>query len=97
MVAVLSLTFGEPMPNSSPDPTDKVDAALLSQMSEIADQVSNGMLRAMQQSCWKAAMASAAWAVWSRRRVRFNCHALRYFAVSWRLLEERPQILQLVE
>ena len=44
MVAVLSVNFREPTPNSSPDLTDKVEAALLSQMSEIADQVCDGML-----------------------------------------------------
>jgi hypothetical protein len=97
MVAVLSVTFREPMPNSSPDLTDKVEAALLSQMSEIANQAAMAYPSAVRQCCWKAAMASAAGAVWSRRRVRSNLHALRYFAVSWRLLKQRPQILQLVE
>lgn len=97
LVAVFSVTFREPMPNSSPDLTDKLEAALLSQMSEIVDQVCDGILVSGRQRCWKATMASAAWAVRSRRRVRFHCHVLRYFAVSWRLLKERPQILQLVE
>src|ERR1035437_10438683 len=44
MVAVLSMMFRVPMPNPSPDLTDKVKAALLSQVSEIADQVCDGML-----------------------------------------------------
>jgi hypothetical protein len=44
MVMVASVMFGVPMPNSSPDLTDKVEAALLSQVSEIADQVCDGML-----------------------------------------------------
>src|SRR5215475_4681846 len=43
MVAIFSMMFGVPMPNSSLDFIDKVEAALLSQMSEIADQVCNGM------------------------------------------------------
>ena len=44
MVAVLSMMFRVPMPNPSPDLIDKVKAALLSQVSEIADQVCDGML-----------------------------------------------------
>src|ERR1039458_1429143 len=44
MVAVFSMMFRVPMPNPSPDLTDKVEAALLSQVSEIADQVCDGML-----------------------------------------------------
>jgi hypothetical protein len=44
VAAVLSMTFRKPMPNSSPDLTDKVEAALLSQMSEIADQACDGIL-----------------------------------------------------
>src|SRR5664280_2140975 len=44
MVAVLSMMFRVPMPNPSPDLTDKVKAALLSQVSEIADQVCDGMI-----------------------------------------------------
>jgi hypothetical protein len=43
MIAVFSVTFREPMPNSSPDLTDKVEAALLSQVSEISDQVCDGI------------------------------------------------------
>ena len=43
IVAVFELTFREPMPNSSPDLTDKVEAALLSQVSEISDQVCDGI------------------------------------------------------
>ena len=43
LVAVFSVTFREPMPNSSPDLTDKLEAALLSQMSEISDQVCDGI------------------------------------------------------
>ena len=43
MVAVSSMTFREPMPNSSPDLTDKVEAALLSHVSEISDQVCDGI------------------------------------------------------
>jgi hypothetical protein len=44
MVMVASVMFGVPMPNPSPDFTDKVEATLLSQVSEIADQVCDGML-----------------------------------------------------
>jgi hypothetical protein len=44
MVAVFSVTFREPMPNSSPDLTDKLEAALLIKMSEIADQVCDAIL-----------------------------------------------------
>jgi hypothetical protein len=44
MVAVFSMMFRVPMPNPSPDLTDKVEPALLSQVSEIADQVCDGML-----------------------------------------------------
>jgi hypothetical protein len=43
MVAIFSMMFRVPMPNPSLDLADKVEAALLSQMSEIADQVCNGM------------------------------------------------------
>jgi hypothetical protein len=43
MVAVFSMMFRVPMPNPSLDLTDKVEAALLSQVSEIADQVCDGM------------------------------------------------------
>jgi hypothetical protein len=43
MVAVFSMMFCIPMPNPSPNFTDKVEAALLSQVSEIADQVCDGM------------------------------------------------------
>jgi hypothetical protein len=41
---VASVMFGVPMPNSSSDLTDEVEPALLSQVSEIADQVCDGML-----------------------------------------------------
>src|SRR5665647_1726546 len=44
MVAVFNMMFRVPMPNPSPDLTDKVETALLSQVSEIADQVCDGML-----------------------------------------------------
>src|SRR5665811_191457 len=44
MVAAFSMMFRVPMPNPSPDLTDKVETALLSQVSEIADQVCDGML-----------------------------------------------------
>jgi hypothetical protein len=44
MVMVASVMFGVPMPNSSSDLTDEVEATLLSQVSEIADQVCDGML-----------------------------------------------------
>jgi hypothetical protein len=97
MVAVVSMTFREPMPNSSPDLTDKLEAALLSQMTEIADQVCDGILLSGAAVLLESRDGLGGRAVWSRRRVRFNWHALRYFAMSWRLLKERPQILQLVE
>ena len=38
------MVFRVPMPNPSPDLTDKVEPALLGQMSEIADEVCDGML-----------------------------------------------------
>jgi hypothetical protein len=44
MVAAFCMMFRVPMPNPSPDLTDKVEATLLSQVSEIADQVCDGML-----------------------------------------------------
>jgi hypothetical protein len=43
MVADFSMMFRVPMPNPSPDLTDKVEATVLSQVSEIADQVCDGM------------------------------------------------------
>ncbi len=43
MVADFSMMFRVPMPNPSLDLTDKVEPALLSQVSEIADQVCDGM------------------------------------------------------
>jgi hypothetical protein len=43
MAAVFNMMFRVPMPNPSPDLTDKVEAALLGQVSEIADQVCDGM------------------------------------------------------
>jgi hypothetical protein len=43
-VALLSMTFCEPMSNSSPDLAHKVETALFHQMSKIADQICNGML-----------------------------------------------------
>jgi len=43
-VAIFSTMFRVPMPNPSPDLTDKVKAALLSQVSEIANQVCDSML-----------------------------------------------------
>lgn len=56
VVAVFSVTFREPMPNSSPDLTDKLEAALLRQMSEIVDQVCDGVLvsgaAVLQESCY---------------------------------------------
>jgi hypothetical protein len=44
MVMVASVMFRIPMPNPSSDLTDEVEPALLSQVSEIADQVCDGML-----------------------------------------------------
>jgi hypothetical protein len=43
MIAVFCMMFRAPMPNLSPDLTDKIEAALLSQVSKIADQVCDGM------------------------------------------------------
>jgi hypothetical protein len=43
-VVIFSMMFRVPVPNPSPDLTDKVKAALLSQVSEIANQVCDGML-----------------------------------------------------
>lgn len=40
----MSMTFREPMSNSSPDFTNKVKPAILGQMSEIADQICYSML-----------------------------------------------------
>ena len=50
--------FRVPMPNPSLDLTDKVEAALLSQVSEIADQVCDGMFIT-------GATVPAAHAMWS--------------------------------
>jgi hypothetical protein len=44
IVAVFSMKFRVPMPNPSPDLFDKVKAAFFSQVSEIANQVCDGML-----------------------------------------------------
>jgi hypothetical protein len=44
VVAVLSMKFRVPMRNPSPDFTDKVKTAFFSQVSEIANQVCDGML-----------------------------------------------------
>ena len=44
MVVVVSVMFGVPMPNPSSDLADKVETTLLSEVSEIADQVCDGML-----------------------------------------------------
>jgi hypothetical protein len=44
IVAVVSMLFHEPMPNPSLNLTDKVEAALFSQLSEIADRVCDRML-----------------------------------------------------
>ncbi len=41
---IFSMMFRVPVPNPSPDLTDKVKAALLSQVSEIANQVCDSML-----------------------------------------------------
>jgi hypothetical protein len=43
-VAIFNMMFRVPMPNPSPNLTDKVKATLLSQVSEIANQVCDGML-----------------------------------------------------
>ena len=43
MVAVFGMMFRVPMPNPSPDLIDKVEAALLSQVPKIADQVRDGV------------------------------------------------------
>jgi len=65
MVAVFSMMFRVPMPNPSPDFTDKVEAALLSQVPKIADQVCDGMLVTGAAVPLKTAMASAAQEMWS--------------------------------
>ena len=65
MVAVFSMMFRVPMPNPSPDFTDKVEAALLSQVPKIADQVCDGMLVTSAAVPLKTAMASAAQEMWS--------------------------------
>jgi hypothetical protein len=44
MVAAFSMMFRVPMPNPSPDLTDEVEPALLSQVPKIADQVCDCML-----------------------------------------------------
>ena len=40
---VVSVMFGAPMRNPSPDLTDKIEATLLSQVPKIADQICDGM------------------------------------------------------
>ena len=59
------MKFGVPMSNPSPDLTDKVKATFLSQVSEIANQVCDGMLVAGAAVPLITAMASAAQAMWS--------------------------------
>ena len=44
MVAVRSMVLGVPVPNASLYLAQKVEAALLGQVSEIADQICNGVL-----------------------------------------------------
>ena len=43
-IAIMNMTLGVPMPNAPPDLAEKVEAALLGQVSEIADQVCDGIL-----------------------------------------------------
>ncbi len=43
MVVVVSVMFGVPMANPSPDFTYKVEASLFSQVPKIADQACDGM------------------------------------------------------
>lgn len=65
VVTVCSMTFREPMANSSPDLTDKVEAALLSQMSEIADQIRDNMLVIRAAASLKYRDGLSAQAAWS--------------------------------
>jgi hypothetical protein len=44
IAAVLNMLFRVPMPNAPSCLAEKVEAALISQVSEIADQISNGMV-----------------------------------------------------
>ena len=44
IVAIGSMTLGVPVPNASPYLTHKIEAALVGQVSEIANQICNGML-----------------------------------------------------
>jgi hypothetical protein len=44
MIAVMSMMLREPVANTTPNFGDKIEVALLSQVSEIADQVGDGVL-----------------------------------------------------
>ena len=97
MVAVFSVTFREPMPNSSPDLTDILEAALLSQMSEITDQVCDAILVSgapvlLERRDGLDGLDSAVTSLCSLPLPRASV-----FCRVMALLKERPQILQLVE
>ena len=44
MIAVTSVMLGEPVANTTPNLGDKIEVAFLGQMSEITDQVCDGVL-----------------------------------------------------
>ena len=44
MIAVMSMMLREPVANTTPNLGDKIEVALLGQVSEIADQVCDGVL-----------------------------------------------------
>jgi hypothetical protein len=44
MIAVMSMMLREPVANTTPNFGDKIEVALLGQVSEIADQVCDGVL-----------------------------------------------------
>ena len=49
IVAIASMTLGVPVPNAPPYLAHKIEAALVGQVSEIADQICNGMLSPVRQ------------------------------------------------
>jgi hypothetical protein len=44
MIVVMSMMLREPVANTTPNLADKIEVALLSQVSKIADQVCDGVL-----------------------------------------------------
>ena len=81
-VAINSMTLCEPVPNRTPDFTDKVEA-FLSQMSEIANQICDGMLvirgAVLLKYCGSFSGPSS---VFGPMRRVFPCHARQAGAIE---------------